>query len=109
MPNPVFKELRLADARITKLMLEGTTVVLIIHDWQEKPIALEFKETIGIEAFGVLNADLGSVTESTTDPLIATACGLAEEPNRGFQCYSLFSAWNEKPLIKIIARSWKIN
>jgi hypothetical protein len=53
--------------------------------------------------------DLGGVSESSTDALIEKACSAVEEPVTGFLCYSLFSAWNDQPLIKIIARSWKLN
>jgi hypothetical protein len=103
-----FNKLRVEDGRITKLVVEGMCVFLSIRDWQDNTIDLTFAEVIGIEGFGIVNVDLGGASESSNDPLIEKACSILEEPIAGFNCYTLFSAWNEQPLIKVVARSWTV-
>jgi hypothetical protein len=109
MADSDFNKFRVDDARITKLVLDATTLFVSIRDWQEKTIVLVFAEVIGIEGFGIVNVDLGGASESSSDPLIEKSCSAVDEPVSGFQCYSLFSAWNDQPLIRIVARSWKLN
>jgi hypothetical protein len=72
-------------------------------------MVLVFREVIGIEGFGIVNVDLGGVSESSSDPFIEQVCPVVDEPISGFTCYSLISAWNDRPLIKIVARSWELS
>lgn len=101
-----FNKLRVDDARITKLVLDGTNLFLYIRNWQEISMVLAFSEVIAVEGFGIVNVDLGGAIESVNDPFIQKAFALADEPVGSFYCYSMYSAWNEQALIKIVARSW---
>jgi hypothetical protein len=106
MANSDFNKFRVDDARITKLVLDGATLFVSIRDWQERTMQLVFVDVIGIQGFGIVNVDLGGASESSSDPMIQKACSSVDEPVAGFQCYSLFSAWNDQPLIRVVARSW---
>ncbi|MEM4725229.1 MAG: hypothetical protein QXP01_09475 [Candidatus Hadarchaeum sp.] len=103
-----FATVRVDDARIVKLMLEGATLCLWIRGWQGDKVLIEFTDVIGIEGFEITDVDLGRVHESTTDPLIEKSCSFAGELRDGFNCYSFLSAWNDQPLLKVVAKSWKI-
>jgi hypothetical protein len=108
LADNAFTNLRVDDGRIIKLVLDRATLFLSIRDWQGDTLLIEFTDVIGIEGFGIVNVDLGGVNETSTDSLIEKACSIVEEPTAGFNCYSVLSAWNDRPLIRIVARSWKV-
>jgi len=109
MADSDFNKLRVDDARVTKVVFDGKTVLVSIRDWQANAIVVAFAEAIGIQGFGIVDIDLGGASESSTDPLIVKACCAVDEPVNGFQCYTLFSAWNDQPIIQIVARSWEVS
>jgi hypothetical protein len=71
MTEHSFNTLRVDDARITKVVLDGTTLFLSLRDWQETIMALVFSQVIGVEEFGIFNVDLGEAIETTTDPILS--------------------------------------
>jgi hypothetical protein len=109
MPDMSFDTIRVDDARITKVVLDGTTLFLSIRDWQGKTMVLVFRDVIGVKGYGIVNVDLGAVSESSSDAFIEEVCSVVDEPVNGFQCYSLISAWNDRSLVKIVARSWELS
>ncbi|WP_175815486.1 hypothetical protein [Burkholderia diffusa] len=94
-------EIFVADAQIESFLYrEGRLAVLIQAD--SGMFEVIFDTVLGMKAISPEGQDLSHLEESRGAYLIAT-CETAEEPADGFREFSFISAWNDKPLLTVIA------
>jgi hypothetical protein len=71
-------------------------------------VAVTFEDVVGVEGLGAIGVDLSHPGESTDDPMIQRACRQANESPDGYHCFSLFSAWTDEPILRIVARRFVV-
>ena len=101
-----FASLSFADAQIQAVHIRNGELCIQGKDWQEKDFVLVFTDFIGLEAFGIEGQDLGHGTATSTDEFISRACKLVDDESEGVICFSFYSAWADKPIMKVAARSF---
>ncbi len=99
-----FSGLKLSDGRVTEVVIRRGELLVRLQDWRDRALAVTFEDVIGFEGLGAIDADLSHAGESTDDPLIRGACRQADESPEGYHCFSLFSAWTDEPILRIVAR-----
>lgn len=103
-----FDEYRFADATITKLVIEDAAARLTVRNWRDEIDVLVFVDVAGIESFRFLNVDLSHGEDLRDDVFLQRCCDAGEEQTSEFHCFQLFSAWTASPVLKIVARSFKV-
>jgi hypothetical protein len=99
-----FGDLKVSDGRVTEIVIRGRKLFLCLQDWKERSTAVTFEDVIGFEGIGAIDDDLSHAEESTDDPLIQQVCRQANVSIEGYRCFSLFSSWTDKPLLRIVAQ-----
>ena len=98
-----FGDLKLADGEIVRILLteQGASVVVVDH--REECYFVAFGDVIGLESWGLPGAALSGVSETASDPSIAFACDMADEPTEHYRCFSFIGAGSGKPVLKIVS------
>lgn len=104
-----FRDGNVGDGRITGIVIRGDEALVHLQDGQERAVVLNFAGVVGFEAIGAIGTDLSHAGELPDDPMIPRACHAAGEPADGLHCFTMFSAWSDEPILKIIAGSFAIN
>src|SRR4051794_9458892 len=96
----------LADATITRVDAgDAATVRVDVRDWREAAVRLVFHDLIGVEALGAVGAELSGAGAVEGDPFLDRSCAAAGESPAGFRCFAFNSAWDDAPVLKIVAKS----
>lgn len=103
-----FSEYRLDDATITKLTVEAAIVRLKVRNWQEEMHDLVFEDVVGIESMSFINSSLSHGEDLATDDFLNRCCAIAEENPMEFRCFAFYSAWSDLPILKIVARGFRV-
>lgn len=101
-------DLKLADGRITKVSIDGSSARVMIQDWREESLILVFHDLVGFEGQAPIHDDLSHGTETKDDPFLEKSCLACEEDPREFRSFLIFSAWTDAPLLKVVARSFEL-
>lgn len=103
-----FNNYRLEDGTVSKLCIENAEVRVTIRNWREDIDVLVFDDVIGMESFSFVNSSLSHAEATETDPFLVRSCMTGEESQSRFQCFRFYSAWSPTPILKIIARSFRV-
>lgn len=98
-------ELKLSDAVLQGFRTDGGDLLVEMIDWQEKPLRIRFEDVLAVEACAALGAELSHGSESSNDPWIADVAHRIGEDLRDSQCFAIHGAWDENPVLRVIARS----
>ena len=104
----MFRDYRLDDATITKLTIEKGVVRLLVRNWRDENDVLIFGDVVGVESMSFINTDLSHGLESESDDFLDRCCTVGEEAASEYRCFLFFSAWQETPILKIVARSFAV-
>jgi hypothetical protein len=100
-----FSDCRLADAEIVSVRSSNGDLEVEYLDWQKCAKKLIFREAVGYESFSPERVSLSHGRMSDDDPLIARACGVAEEDEANdFVVFSFVSAWSGADVLRIAAK-----
>ena len=108
MTHATFLEEEFADAAITQLVAEGAQLRLFVLNWRDQDQLLVFEGVIGLESQSFINAALSHADQVGDDDFLRRCCDLAGETMGGFHCYRFYSAWIASPLLKIVARGFRL-
>lgn len=98
------EKLRLDDAEITSVVVEGDSLKITYRDWQEKSSALIFEGVIGYQWFSPENRPLSHATVKSDDLFIRLAVTNAdEEMSTRFKSYSFVAAWDDAIILQVVA------
>jgi hypothetical protein len=103
-----FNRHRLDDATIARLTVEGAVAQLIVHTWQDETQVLIFEDVIGIESMSFINASLSHGEDLANDDFLSRCCAIGEETPTDFHCFVFYSAWSDTPVLKIVARCFRM-
>lgn len=102
------KELAFSDGSIEATRSSLNEFIVVFKDWQEKRWEISFENVIGVESFNVEGEELDGVFEETKSDFIDRSRKLAKEPDAPMKCYAFRSAWNDEPLLRIVATSCEV-
>lgn len=103
-----FAEYRIDDARILEVCARSGGVQVRLKNWRDEIETAVFEDVVGMEAFDWANTDLSHGAERTDDPLLEKSVAIEGEKQDGFRCFAFLSAWNDQPVLKIVARSFRV-
>lgn len=103
-----FAQIRFADGEVIRLFTEVGEIGVQYKDWQEQQFRLIFADVVGYEVFSIEGEELSHGTASLDDPFIERACLIAREDPQGLCCFALWSAWTNEVLMRIVARSYRV-
>lgn len=101
-----FSELNLSDAEILSIV-DGDGVLRVTYkDWQENIHELLFYGVISYRCFSPEGRALSHGAVMGRDAFIDESCRLSEEePDIEFSMFSFISAWTDKEVCTIVAKS----
>lgn len=102
------RECRLDDATITTLAIEDAVARLTIHNWREETQVVVFEDVVGIEGMSFINTALSHGVDLETDSFLYRCCSIGEVQSTDYRCFGFYSAWSDTPILKIVARSFKV-
>lgn len=100
-----FKKLNLADGQVIKFSSLESQFCVDCLDWQGETITLIFDGSVGLELFDIVGEDLSHAEITLDDPFIERSSRIARDNIEGLMCFSLWSAWSNEPIMRIVARS----
>ncbi len=103
------EELALSDARILNVEISLDWVAVKIEDWREEILTILFVDICGIEAFTLTGIDLDYAETDNTDSFFKRACVLAEKNMEEMNCYIFWATWDNKAVLKIVARKFSVD
>mgnify|MGYP007080327495 CR=1 FL=1 len=105
--STILGEISLADAHISRIVLEHDYIVVEFVDWKERACSLVFNEMLGMELCGPLHPDLSHIIVDEHDSFIAKCRHVADGNMKELagNCFSIYSVDSNVPMIKIVART----
>jgi phosphoserine phosphatase len=97
--------IELSDAVISKIVIEAGQVRLHLKDWQEVGHSMVFANVLMIEDYGIVGEDVSHMSCSSSEGVVLEACRRAGEDPSAYQCFSLFGAWSDDPMLRLVALS----
>ncbi len=103
-------EFQMSDGTILNFSLDSQELKLIFQDWKEQQWIFHFYETIAIQSMSIVGEELSHLTISKDDKFREmTLEHFVDEEDDDYSCYTFFGAWQDRALLKIIAKdSYKI-
>ncbi|MCL4664557.1 hypothetical protein L0Z14_26975 [Burkholderia multivorans] len=95
-------EIFVADAQIGSFSYQGGRLAVLIRA-DSGIFEVIFHTVLGMKAISPEGQDLSHLAESTGGAYLIDTCEKAEEPADGFREFSFISAWNDEPLLTVIA------
>lgn len=103
-------ELNIADGSIQGIRSSSGSLVVHFRDWQEKEWLVTFRDVLAFQSLGAENEDIAEVKIVDEDDFLELVKGTeAEADLQNMQCTLFKSAWNEIPLLKVIASSCDVS
>lgn len=95
-------EILVADGQIEQFSYQGSRLIVLVRT-DAGAFEITFHTVLGVTALSPENVDLSHLAESMESQFLFDVCEAAEEPADGFKEFSFISAWDEKPILKVIA------
>jgi hypothetical protein len=101
-----FDSIDFSDAQVFKIEIKGNKLLIKFNDWQQTIREIEFNDVIAYEAFSIEGEELSHGVCEKTDDFLTKAINILEEDSGEFLSYSLVSAWSNKKVLTVIAKSF---
>ncbi|WP_143036638.1 hypothetical protein [Paraburkholderia steynii] len=95
-------EVLVADGQIETFSYRGNCLTVLIRT-DGGAFEVIFHTVLGMKATSPEGQDLSHLAESAESPYLVETCRAAEEPADGFKEFSFISAWNDEPLLTVVA------
>jgi hypothetical protein len=102
-----FQKIEFGDGQILEIQATDAIVYLKLNDWKDEEIILKFTGVAGLEAFSPLGEDLSHGTVDQSSPFIDTVCANTGADRENVFCFSIWSAWRESPIIRLVATAFE--
>jgi hypothetical protein len=103
-----FDGIHFADGHVSEISYKDACVRLRWQDWQENEWIITFHNALAFEVLDIENEDLSHGSADTDDPFLDRVVNLLGEEKNGFKCFKLWSAWQDEPLLRIVAKSFSM-
>ena len=101
-------EAELADGEVTAVQSEGNVLRVHLRDWRQRKLTLHFEDVMAYENFGIEGADLSHVAcEAGSELRRRTAAAIGEAVEEA-KCIAFVTAWSDRPLLRVLARSCEV-
>jgi hypothetical protein len=107
MDEKQFDKIQFADAQITKLSYEDTSVMVSYKDWRENSHSIKFTDVLWFEALLLMGQDLSHGLEQKKHPTIEEMCRKVGESSYNYVLYSLVSASTDNQILTIVAKHFE--
>ena len=103
-----FEDYEFSDSTIISVCLVNNSASVLFKNWREETCILEFPDHIGIEAFSPEGAEVSHGTIERENSLKSKSCSYSETPPEEVNCYVLWSAWNDDPILRVVSKNFQV-